>query len=66
MICGKLLKVPNILFSEGFPKVFLGRHYTDYSPERLKEIYKKTNLKVLSGFRSRSQDNLPTTLNYFQ
>ena len=29
------------------PRTILGRHYTDYSPERLKEIYEKANLKVL-------------------
>jgi integrase len=30
------------------PKSVLARHYTDYSPERLKRIYDKANLKVLS------------------
>lgn len=30
------------------PKSVLARHYTDFSPERLKEIYEKANLKVLS------------------
>jgi integrase len=30
------------------PKSVLARHYTDFSPERLKEIYDKANLKVLS------------------
>jgi len=30
------------------PKSILARHYTDYSPERLKIIYDKANLKVLS------------------
>jgi integrase len=30
------------------PKSVLARHYTDYSPERLKKIYDKANLKVLS------------------
>jgi intergrase/recombinase len=30
------------------PKSVLSRHYTDYSPERLKKIYDKANLKVLS------------------
>ena len=29
------------------PKSVLARHYTDFSPERLKEIYDKANLKVL-------------------
>jgi integrase len=29
-------------------KSVLARHYTDYSPERLKEIYDKADLKVLS------------------
>lgn len=29
------------------PKSVLARHYTDYSPERLKEIYDKANLKIL-------------------
>jgi integrase len=31
------------------PKSILARHYTDYSPERLKRIYDKANLKVLSS-----------------
>jgi integrase/recombinase XerD len=30
------------------PKTVLARHYTDFSPEKLKEIYDKANLKVLS------------------
>jgi len=30
------------------PKSILARHYTDYSPERLKKIYDEANLKVLS------------------
>jgi integrase len=30
------------------PRSVLARHYTDYSPERLKEIYDKAGLKVLS------------------
>ena len=47
MICWKLLKVPHILFCEGFPKVSVERHYTDYSLEILKEIYEKADLKVL-------------------
>ena len=29
------------------PKSVLARHYTDYNPERLKEIYEKADLKVL-------------------
>jgi hypothetical protein len=29
-------------------KSLLARHYTDYSPERLKKIYDKANLQVLS------------------
>jgi len=29
------------------PKSILARHYTDYSPEKLKAIYEKANLKVL-------------------
>ena len=29
------------------PRSILGRHYTDYSPERLKEIYEKTKIKLL-------------------
>jgi intergrase/recombinase len=29
------------------PRSILARHYTDYSPERLKEIYDKAGLKVL-------------------
>jgi integrase len=30
------------------PKSVLARHYSDYSPERLREIYQKADLKVLS------------------
>ncbi|MEM4188755.1 MAG: integrase [Candidatus Hadarchaeum sp.] len=30
------------------PKSILARHYTDFSPERLKEIYDKAELKILS------------------
>ena len=30
------------------PKSVLARHYTDYNPERLKMIYEKATLKVLS------------------
>jgi len=30
------------------PKSILGRHYTDYSPQRLKRIYDKAGLTVLS------------------
>jgi len=29
------------------PRSALARHYTDFSPEKLKEIYDKANLKVL-------------------
>ncbi|UCH70233.1 MAG: hypothetical protein JSV29_08425 [Candidatus Bathyarchaeota archaeon] len=29
------------------PKSILARHYTDYSPERLKRIYDRADLKVL-------------------
>ena len=28
------------------PKSILAKHYTDYSPERLKQIYEHANLKV--------------------
>lgn len=35
-------------FCERTPQSVLARHYSDYSPERLKEIYDKANLKVLS------------------
>ncbi|MEO0242806.1 MAG: tyrosine-type recombinase/integrase [candidate division WOR-3 bacterium] len=30
------------------PKSVLARHYTDFSPEKLKEIYDKANIKILS------------------
>jgi hypothetical protein len=33
---------------EGVPRSILAKHYTDFSPEKLKEIYDKANLKVLS------------------
>ena len=29
------------------PRSVLARHYTDYSPEKLREVYEKANLKVL-------------------
>ena len=35
-------------FCERVPRSILARHYTDYSPEWLKEIYDKVNLRVLS------------------
>ena len=30
------------------PQSILARHYTDFSPERLKEIYDQAGLKILS------------------
>ena len=30
------------------PKTILGRHYTDYSPRKLKEVYDKANLRLFS------------------
>jgi len=33
-------------FCGRIPRKVLGRHYTDYSPENLKEIYDKANLRV--------------------
>jgi len=30
------------------PKSVLAKHYTDYSPKKLKRIYEKADLKVLS------------------
>ena len=36
------------------PRSILARHYTDYSPEKLKRIYEKAGLKVLSWGRSSS------------
>ena len=35
-------------FCGRLPKTILARHYSDYSPERLREIYQKTGLRVLS------------------
>ncbi|MBC7345591.1 MAG: tyrosine-type recombinase/integrase, partial [Clostridia bacterium] len=35
-------------FQGRIPRSVLARHYTDYSPERLKEIYDRAGLKVLS------------------
>lgn len=29
------------------PKSVLARHYTDFSPEKLKEIYEKAELKII-------------------
>ncbi len=38
-------------FCGRIPKGVIGRHYTDYSPERLREIYDKASLRVLdNGF----------------
>lgn len=37
-------------FCGRIPRKVLGRHYTDYSPENLKEIYDKAGLKVFEGF----------------
>jgi integrase len=34
------------------PKSVLARNYTDYSPERLKEIYDKAGLEIFSAFSS--------------
>ncbi|KXA94084.1 hypothetical protein AKJ38_01995 [candidate division MSBL1 archaeon SCGC-AAA259I14] len=31
------------------PKTVLDSHYSDFSPERLKEVYEKANIKVLDG-----------------
>jgi len=36
-------------FCGRIPKSVLARHYTDYSPERLKEVYDKANLRVFDG-----------------
>jgi intergrase/recombinase len=34
-------------FCGRMPKSVLGRHYTDFSPEKLKDIYEKAQFKVL-------------------
>ena len=36
-------------FCGRIPRSILAKHYLDYSPERMKEIYDKANLKVLSS-----------------
>lgn len=36
-------------FCGRLPRSVLARHYTDYSPDRLKQIYDKAGLKVLGG-----------------
>ena len=38
------------------PKSVLARHYTDYSPERLKQIYEKANTKVLNATPDLDED----------
>ncbi len=38
------------------PKKVLGRHYTDYSPEKLKIIYDNANLRVLDNGMDSSED----------
>jgi intergrase/recombinase len=30
------------------PKSVLARHYTEFSPQKLEEIYEKANIKILS------------------
>jgi hypothetical protein len=35
-------------FCERFPRSVLAKHYTNLSPEKLKEVVKKAKLKVLS------------------
>jgi integrase len=45
------LKVPDRFvdfFAGRVPKSVLARHYTDFNPERLKEIYDKSEIRVLS------------------
>jgi len=39
------------------PRSILGRHYTDYSPELLKEIYEKADLKIIGQVGSENQNN---------
>ena len=34
-------------FCGRIPRSILAKHYLDYSPERMKEIYDKANLRVL-------------------
>lgn len=41
-------------FCGRIPKSVLARHYTDYSPERLKEVYDKANLRVFDHARDES------------
>jgi len=50
--CSEMLKLGvQEIYIDAFcgrvPRSILARHYTDYSPERLKEIYDKANLKIL-------------------
>ncbi|MFH1821757.1 MAG: site-specific integrase [Methanobacteriota archaeon] len=40
------------------PRSVLARHYTDFSPERLKRIYDNANLRVLSAFPKRAEVDL--------
>lgn len=47
------------------PKKVIGKHYTDYSPERLKEIYDRANLRVFgtdSGGGEKVRNSYPTAL----
>jgi len=50
-VCGMgRLRVPDRYvdaFCGRVPRSVLARHYTDYSPEKLREIYDKAGLKVL-------------------
>jgi len=38
------------------PKTVLARHYSDFSPERLKEIYDRAGLKVLNRLRAQTEE----------
>jgi hypothetical protein len=50
VVVGTFLLVPYLFVSFGAraPKSVLARHYTDFSPEKLKEIYEKAELEVLN------------------
>lgn len=43
---GSLGQVHRLLL-RGVPRTVLAKHYTDFSPSKLKEVYEKAGLKVL-------------------
>jgi intergrase/recombinase len=53
LFCSEMLRLgASETYADAFcgrvPKSVLARHYTDFSPEKLKEVYLKTDLRILA------------------